>query len=198
MKKLFIAFDRDDVELDVETDLEHTLTATPTRYPAEDGVTVSDHVTVEPVAFTVEGVVSDGTPPGPNLTPEGPDRHRAVFARLQRALNTRELCAVVADLQRFESMAIVKVAAVQSSSLMGAVTFKLSFEQLRIVSAKTATFKPALKRGGKRAKVKAPPVPATAARTVTVNGKLIGSLRANGQVVPESFVEEQTQSMVPP
>lgn len=198
MKKLFIAFDRDDVELDVETDLEHTLTATATKYPVETGEKVSDHITVEPVAFSVDGVVSDGTPPGPNLTPEGPDRHRAVFARLQRALNTRELCAVVSDLQRFESMAIVKVAASQSTGTASAVTFKLAFEQVRLATAKTATYKPALKHGAKRAKVKAPPVTATAARSVTVNGKLVGSLKANGQVVPQSLVEEQTQTLVPP
>lgn len=186
----------DEINLDVETLVEYDAAAEPTDSPIETGEPVTDHIIVLPFGLRVEGVVADETS-NPALQPTGTDRHRVVYLRLLEALRRKEVFEVFADLRIFESMALVKVTTAQVPDEIGGLRLKLTFREIRIVSGKTATVKVKAKAkygGARKSRVVAPKT-STAARTVTVNGILIGSLNSHGQVVPESIAEAAQSSL---
>jgi len=47
------------MQLDASINEGHTRTAKVSVSPIEDGTTISDHVTLEPVSLSIEGLISD-------------------------------------------------------------------------------------------------------------------------------------------
>ncbi len=186
----------DEINLDIETLAEYTATAEPTDSPIETGEPVTDHIIVQPFGFRVEGIVADETA-NSALQPSGPDRHRVVFLRLLEALRRKEIFEVFADLKIFESMILTGVSTTQTPDESGCLRLKLTLREIRIATGKTATvnLKSSVRHGGRRKSRTVSTRNATAARTLTVNGILIGSLESNGMVVPASLVAP-TQSTI--
>ncbi len=121
------------ITLDAELYERHTATSRVTRYPVETGVNISDHISIEPEAVTIEGLISDSPIIGGNAT----GRYMTAFHELNRLWETRSLVTVVTHLKIYEEMAIRHLEFPRDGHTGGALRFTADLQKVVKAEART-------------------------------------------------------------
>jgi hypothetical protein len=176
------------ITLDGSVSQTHARTAQVTEHPVEDGSDVTDHVRIDPIRVTINGIVTSTV-----LGQQGEGgREVDAWAALEAILEDRQPVTVTTTLRTYESMILASISTPRDASLAHAVAPVLEFRQVRIVKSQTTTLPPeripapaqkasapATKDAGKQATD-----PPTAAQTEKSRSLLLSLGAAAGIVVP--------------
>lgn len=133
------------VELDASLSESHSMSATVTEHPVEEGADIAYHIRRQPDAITISGIVSD-TPlvflasaqaPSPivdDLT-RAPDRVDLAYAELQRLMNDGELVDVVTSLRTYENMALTSLSVTRDVSNGNVLNATMSLRQVVVAES---------------------------------------------------------------
>ncbi len=123
----------------------------PTTNPIELGVQISDHAVIEPVSYSIEGVITD-TPLGREAlttafstvqnvlgdsTGEGITRSTAAYLELEKLANKVELITLQTSLKLLENMLITSLDVDKTKTTARAVFFTMELQELIVVSTRT-------------------------------------------------------------
>lgn len=136
------------IVLDCTTIEDHNYTAAVTQNPIEDGSTISDHVNLQPVTITVEGLVSD-SPLGFALIGTAQNvanqirtlfgtqsRSKTAFDEIIKLWKNRIPFTVLTNLKRYDNMVISSANFPFSNTTGKALDLKIEFTQLSIVKSR--------------------------------------------------------------
>jgi hypothetical protein len=138
----------DGYEIDVAISEEHTYDSEVTEHPVESGSAVVDNVRPRPISVSIEGFVSD-TPIGELAKRrEGSSLPSSeAFARLQIIRDAREPITISTSLRDYDNMILESLSIPTSSENGGALHFRATFKQIRIVTNERTTIRVAEPRG---------------------------------------------------
>ena len=132
------------IELDVIVSEGATATATKTRNPVESGADTNDHIRIEPMTFTMSGVVSDtpvkflaGIQSGGILS--GNKQSRTAWDSLLQLHALRQPFTLVQGLKTYENVVLLKLSTTQNVSNFRALQFTAEMEELILVGVKELT-----------------------------------------------------------
>lgn len=182
IERMAIVYDGGYLEFDVSISELHQITAQATQHPLEDGAVITDHVRPDPIILTVEAFVSDTPIHIPETHTDGAvgqttarsttDPSRQTFTTLgfQKALNRVQNVMhqlfelvnrgapveLITSIRRYENMIIESCEMPRNAESSSAVTFAMTFRQIRIVRTETVRApepkenrgKPGAQRGG--------------------------------------------------
>lgn len=140
--------------MDVEINGDFSFPSKATPYPVEAGADSTDHVRLEPIRFSVEGVVSD-TPIGTmrqirsGTTLPSDD----ALAHLLAIREAREPVTVETSLQTFDNMVLLDVHIPKNTKTGEALRFTADFEQVTLVTNERTTVVTSSPRGRKKQKL---------------------------------------------
>lgn len=128
----------------------HRFEAEVTKYPIESGSKVADNVQPNPIAVTIEGIVSDNPMPGPIANERGdqgdgqplahkPSEDAAAF--LQVVFDAREPVEINTSLQTYADMIMTSLEIPRDAETGHALSFTAEFEQAKFVTNNRATIK---------------------------------------------------------
>lgn len=147
----------------------HTRAAAVSDFPVEDGVTISDHVKLEPISLDVNGFISDApvAPLGSRVVGDAIRSVRNAFLPgrfdddddvpnaesrspldaweyLNKVWRDRNLIIVVSSLQIYRNMILTSLVASKTPQIGKSLEFRASLREVRILQGATGTF-PAFK-----------------------------------------------------
>ena len=137
------------VEFDASLSESHTMSATVTEHPVEEGADIADHFRRQPDGITISGIVSD-TPlvylaslqaPSPivdDLT-RAPDRADLAYAEVQRVMNDGDLVDVVTSLRTYENMALTSFSVVRDTANGNVLNATMSLRQVIVAESETVS-----------------------------------------------------------
>lgn len=143
-----------ELALDAALSQSHAVAVEVTKFPVEDGSTISDHAILKPDTYRVDGLVSN-TPVVASDQMAGNER-RAESARalLEIIVRTREPVTIDTGGKVLEAMMLSALDFPRDAALGDATRFSLTAEQIQTVQGETVAIprspKPALKKGGKQ------------------------------------------------
>lgn len=141
--------------LDASVSQTHGATASVTSHPVEDGADVSDHVRLEPVVLTIQGIVS-ATPLGEGTTGPYDGREIDGWATLVSLVEQRKPITIITTLRSYADMVLTSVTTTREKGAR-AIYPQIEARQVRIVKTLTTALPPE--------KVKKPAQKATAPKT---------------------------------
>lgn len=137
------------IVVDATVSEEHMATCLITKNPVEDGAKITDHVTLEPVTLTVEGVISD-TPLGFAIIGNIQNLVRSVstlfgkssrsvdaYNRLLKLRQDRQPFKVITGLKQYKNMILSDLSVVRTKDTGNAIHFRAVMEEINIVSSAT-------------------------------------------------------------
>jgi hypothetical protein len=109
----------------------HTRTAAITEHPVEDGADITDHIRLEPIVVTINGVVTA------TLLGQQGDATREIdaWAVLEQVIEERQPVTLITTLRTYESMVVRSLSTERNVGLAHAIAPVLEFRQVRIVKA---------------------------------------------------------------
>jgi len=127
----------DNISLEMDVILSETpnYSATPTKSQVESGADITDHIALDPVSLTIEGIVSN-TPVGLDKILTGQqfkNRSEAAHQFLLNLRNSREPFDFVGSLGVYENMVITKYSPVRDSKNGKALVFTATLDAITIV-----------------------------------------------------------------
>ena len=132
------------IEFDVTVSESASATATATKNPVENGADVTDHVRMEPLAFTVSGIVSDtpvkflaGIQAGNILT--GNKQSKTAWDKLLELQAKREPFTLTQGLKSYNNVVIMKLSATKDASNSGALVFTSEMQEIILVGTQELT-----------------------------------------------------------
>ena len=124
--------------LDASISQTHTRSASVTDHPVESGADVSDHIRVDPIRVTVNGIVT-----ATRLGQQGDTtKEIEAWATLEGLLEAKTPITLVTSLRTYDSMVLVSCSTSREKSLAHAIAPQLEFRQVRIVKSQTVTLPP--------------------------------------------------------
>lgn len=120
-------------QFDATVQEQHSIAATPTAHPLENGAEAADHIRVEPVQLVVTGIITN-TPFVVSTTPLR-DRDFVAWDSLERLLRGRRPLTVVTPVRVYEDMALVNVAANRDPTTGQQLAPTLTFRELVFVES---------------------------------------------------------------
>lgn len=133
-----------EIELDVIISESATATATITQNPVENGADVNDHMIIQPMTFSMSGIVSD-TPVkflggiyngGPNT---GNDQSRTAWQALLDLHASKSPFTLEQGLKSYDNVVIQSLSVNQDKSNSRAIVFNASLKELIIVGVEEIT-----------------------------------------------------------
>lgn len=126
--------------VDIYTDENHKQTVTKTKYPVEDGSSLTDNAVIDPKMLVLRGYVSDLNPLlGGLITIPGPGRGQEAWSRIVALKDAREPLTVVTALEVYENMLITAIEAPRSSRTGQGLEFSITLEEVLIVESQSTT-----------------------------------------------------------
>ncbi len=138
---------------DLTTKEDHTLSATVTSHPVEEGAEVSDHIRNAPRTLTLEQIVSQ-TPLQDGLKVKA-DHVGETWDLLKQLWKKAEPITVVSSLEVYDNMAIERVSVNRDPSNTGYLRYSVQLKQIRLAKSQTVSIPPG-RVGKKQAKGDAP------------------------------------------
>ena len=129
---------------------EHEVAVTPTSYPVETGVSLTDHAVREPIKLKLHGWVSDLMPARRlgQVYLDLADRGAAAWLAIVRATDRRRPLRVVTSLASYENMLITKASAGVNDRTGLGLQFVLELQEILISSVTEAADTDAASAGG--------------------------------------------------
>lgn len=126
----------------------HSMTATVSKHPIEDGSKIADHVQSEPTTVSMEGViVADDDGGG---AAEVTQRKQDLYARLEELFATKELVSLLTGLKTYERMLFTKLVTTRDRTTGNIVRFTADLEQVTFATAETVALKADVKSKGSK------------------------------------------------
>lgn len=138
------------IVVDATVSEEHVATCEITKNPVEDGAKITDHVQIEPVKLTIEGVITD-TPLGFAVIGNIQNLVRTVetmfgkssrsidaYNQLMKLRNDRQPFKVVTGLRQYSNMILTELSVVRTKDTGNSINFKAVMEEIRIVKSATS------------------------------------------------------------
>jgi hypothetical protein len=136
-----------EISIDAVITRGHSFSASVTRAPVEDGTTINDHVILDPVALTIEGMTSDhpvdllaglvsavGAVGGALGLGGGETRSQTAAKALEEAWRSKAELEIVTRLRTYKNMVIESLEFTESDGGGQALWFRASFVEIRKVS----------------------------------------------------------------
>ncbi len=123
-----------DLVMDATISEGHSRSNRVTRWPVENGSTISDHIANEPKRLSVEGFITD-SPLESGVQFE--QRVQTAYQRLNEMWKGRALVEVVTQYEVYRQMAIEKLDIPKSRQTGESLRFNISFVEIRKVSSQT-------------------------------------------------------------
>lgn len=132
------------IQLDAVLNEVESMSAKVTDFPVEDGVSVSDHVLLEPVTITINGLVTDSPiqffsalqfVSGTNV--EGGSRAKSQYDGLRDLYEKRQPFTIVTGFTVRENMIITNLSVPRTPATGQAMRFTATARQIRKISAQT-------------------------------------------------------------
>lgn len=147
------------VTIDASVTENHTTTSTPTRNPVEEGIEVTDHVSLEPAKLSIQGVISD-TPlnfdiigniasgdlksltknltSGFSDTLGGTSRSTEQYQALLALQRSRQPFKVITGIKVYENMILTSLSVDRTATTGKSIHFSADMEEIRIVKSQNA------------------------------------------------------------
>lgn len=148
----------DGFEIDAAVSEEHAFSAEVTAHPVEKGADVADHIRPQPIALSIEGVVSD-TPIAALADRRGDRDSRGRFqflpsnealAWLKAVRDRAEPIRIETSIGVYENMLLESLSIPQTAASGGAFRFRATFKQLRVVTNERAQVRVELPKAAKK------------------------------------------------
>jgi hypothetical protein len=115
----------------------HDKSASATKYPVEDGTTISDHVTFDPDQLSIEGIISVNSI-YETVTSENPsNRPYEYYLKLVNLMDKGEPVTVVTGLKSYENMIIENLSINRTSENGRILEFSMSLTHIRKVKTQS-------------------------------------------------------------
>ncbi len=136
------------ITIDVSRVIRHSLRATATRNPVEQGADVTDHVILDPRGLVIEGMITDS--PIEFLTPvfgsqasivdfeNSASRSKQNFDLLEQLYENRIPFSVNTRLKFYSNMVITNLDIPQDAEAGQSINFTIGFDQIQIVDTAQA------------------------------------------------------------
>ena len=125
----------DELVLDASIEENHQFKARVTKYPVENGSTISDHISNEPFELSIKGVISNH--PLGNAISSGSSialrRVQAAYFNLVQIREKRQLVSIVTGLSNYSDMALVSLSIPRNQQTGDSLEFTAEFIQIRFV-----------------------------------------------------------------
>lgn len=148
----------DGFEIDAAISEEHAFAAEVTAHPVEKGADVADHIRPQPVVVSIEGVVSDT--PMLGLADRRGDRDSSgrfqylpsndALAWLKAIRDRAEPITIETSIGLYENMLMESLSIPQTAAGGGALRFRASFKQLRVVTNERVQVRVELPKAAKK------------------------------------------------
>jgi len=137
----------DDLTLDVATVVEHRFDAEVTDHPVSEGENISDHVTPQPDAVTVTGIISR-TPIDPAIISEeaSNSRYQRAFDKLRDLKENPRLITLLTQRRQYENMVVTGISIVDDVNTGDSLQFTANFRHIRQVQVLVTRFSDAAQR----------------------------------------------------
>ncbi len=120
-----------------------------TEHPVEDATTISDHVIRVPLAYIMEGVITDTPLATEAITgivdsvsgvfgkseESGQTRSQQIFSELVKLLDAREIIEIQATLQLYKDLVFESISVKQDKDTSRSIHFTATFKQVLIVKS---------------------------------------------------------------
>lgn len=137
------------LEFDALISMDQTLTATAPEYAVEDGFSVSDNVTLESVPLNMVLYLSNTPVTWFARHGSDPNRVAKVEAQLKELYFAKEPVTIVTPEEVFTNMVITSLGLKKSLETGYDREIPISFKQIQVTKARTATIPASYGRGGK-------------------------------------------------
>ncbi len=137
----------DDLTLDVATIVDHTFDAEVTDHPVSEGENISDHVTPQPDAVTITGIISR-TPINPRIFVEAVDtsRYQRAFDKLRDLKEKPRLITLLTQRRQYDNMVLISISIVDDAATGDSIQFTARFRHIRQVQVLVTRFSDAAQR----------------------------------------------------
>jgi hypothetical protein len=131
------------VTLDAALSEKHALKVTLTKHPVEAGVAPSDHATLQPQTFGVEGMFTNLPLSQTQQQARAGGRFVSQMVDLLFAtVAAREAITVQTELRKYTNMIMTSLSMPRTPDVGEAVQFSAEFEEVRFVQTQTVTLAP--------------------------------------------------------
>lgn len=116
----------DGIEVDVKTGEFHSFSASVTQFAIESGAIAADHIVEQPATLEIPFKISNRDEAGRSYG----TRAATIFSSLEQRLRRRQLYEVVTRHRLYPSMAIVSLKMENVSPFTGAISGRISFQEV--------------------------------------------------------------------
>jgi hypothetical protein len=130
--------------LDASIDEQHKYTNKVSRFPIEDGSTITDHIINEPVAITMQGFITN-TPvleadSSVARTGYAANRVDTAFEALISIFTKKEIVTIVTGLMTYSNMVLVSLTVPRNKTIGDTLRFTADFQEIKIVTLETVSY----------------------------------------------------------
>ncbi len=123
-----------DIAIDVFDIETHTRTSEVTRYPVENGSTITDHIVNDPITISIAGIVSDvPTTIFGALAGIGESRSNDANEALNKIVDDRTDVTLVTGLKVYQNMVLTSFNVERSANTGSTLTFSATLQQIKVV-----------------------------------------------------------------
>lgn len=176
----------DVIEFDGDMSISPEMPSEITNYPVESGSTFSDSIIRKPRIWTCSHKVTD-TPTKIDIQPPAPtndiddSRSIQVWNRLVQAVQNRQTCRLITDLEIINMVGIENVKATETADTQGGLDLEITYKEIQVATVQRAKIRLKRKAHAGLRKNRGQQSPINSTRAVSdVNGKLLGWQDANG------------------
>lgn len=123
------------VQIDAFIEEVHDMTATATRYPVEDGAVITDHVTQNPDALNITGLVSPVSIYLWDITSFNPTRVYDTYLKLTALKEAGDPVAVMTGIKTYQNMIIEGLNITRNKTNGGGLPFTMALTRVKVVKS---------------------------------------------------------------